>query len=515
MISQEIIDYIKNELARGVSEADLRKALSDAGWQATDIEEGFININTPSIQLSSVEQPVQKRSKKPFLIILILVIVLAIIAGVIFFIIPILNKNSANAQDIPPFDDSDLRVKNIEVLQEQNAFYELNKIKDAKIKFPDGYTDDPDDKDKNGRQLIRDIYDEKTQNQELSKEIVSKNQDILMSFNEMDKKTAFKELLIPDFNKVDFNSKYSAVNPANIFTITQIKVISIILLSGQGKTEESLSEAMRIISIGQKMKEGQIPFVGKMVGVGIQGIGLETARKVIANSSPTNEVMNNYLHNLNGLKDFSDALKSSAKIEIYLSKANTIDLINKEGVNALEENIFGDDPKIIEGFKNPKYFQPNKTKLIFAEDAREQINNINLPCGASAGKKIEAELRAEEIRNEIKSGKIFFFSENAIGKLTYGYTALVLNLAKRKCEAEFPVAATKVFLALKMYKNDKGDLPVALDELAPQYLQVIPQDPFDGKSMKYSKENKLIYGVGMDGVDAGGSGDDQNIKINF
>ena len=34
-------------------------------------------------------------------------------------------------------------------------------------------------------------------------------------------------------------------------------------------------------------------------------------------------------------------------------------------------------------------------------------------------------------------------------------------------------------------------------------------DPFDGKPIRYSKDKKIIYSVGEDGVDSGGSaGDD-------
>jgi hypothetical protein len=48
-------------------------------------------------------------------------------------------------------------------------------------------------------------------------------------------------------------------------------------------------------------------------------------------------------------------------------------------------------------------------------------------------------------------------------------------------------------------------LPESLSELVPKYLPKVPIDPFDGKPLRYSKEKGIIYCVGKDLKDSGGS----------
>ncbi|MGB9877802.1 MAG: hypothetical protein ACPLPS_08555, partial [bacterium] len=70
---------------------------------------------------------------------------------------------------------------------------------------------------------------------------------------------------------------------------------------------------------------------------------------------------------------------------------------------------------------------------------------------------------------------------------------------------KFSLEATATLLALRAYKKDKGHLPDNLSELVPEYLPEIPIDPFDGKPLRYSKEKRIIYCVGKDLIDSGGS----------
>lgn len=52
---------------------------------------------------------------------------------------------------------------------------------------------------------------------------------------------------------------------------------------------------------------------------------------------------------------------------------------------------------------------------------------------------------------------------------------------------------TKILIALKFYKLERGDLPESLDQLIPDYFLEIPEDPYGGKPLRYSKEKKVVY----------------------
>ena len=48
-------------------------------------------------------------------------------------------------------------------------------------------------------------------------------------------------------------------------------------------------------------------------------------------------------------------------------------------------------------------------------------------------------------------------------------------------------------------------MPSSLQELVPAYLPRVPIDPFDGKPFRYDPERGILYSVGRDLQDGGGS----------
>jgi hypothetical protein len=74
--------------------------------------------------------------------------------------------------------------------------------------------------------------------------------------------------------------------------------------------------------------------------------------------------------------------------------------------------------------------------------------------------------------------------------------------------AEMPsrVRLTKTALAIERFRLAREKLPEKLDELIPQFLSTIPDDPFDGQPLRYHRLEKgyVIYSVGSDGEDNGG-----------
>ncbi len=67
------------------------------------------------------------------------------------------------------------------------------------------------------------------------------------------------------------------------------------------------------------------------------------------------------------------------------------------------------------------------------------------------------------------------------------------------------LTATRTLLALKAYKQDTGWLPGSLAELVPDYLRESPSDPFDGRPLRYAPLKNIVYSIGADLVDRGGS----------
>jgi hypothetical protein len=68
------------------------------------------------------------------------------------------------------------------------------------------------------------------------------------------------------------------------------------------------------------------------------------------------------------------------------------------------------------------------------------------------------------------------------------------------------ICTAQTALAIERFRLANGKLPEKLDELIPQFLPAVPQDPFDGQPLRYHRLEKgyVIYSIGSDGEDNGG-----------
>ena len=63
----------------------------------------------------------------------------------------------------------------------------------------------------------------------------------------------------------------------------------------------------------------------------------------------------------------------------------------------------------------------------------------------------------------------------------------------------------RLLAACNAYQKNEGKLPEELQSLVPKYLAAIPDDPYDGKSFRYVPSMAVVYSVGKDLKDSGGS----------
>lgn len=95
---------------------------------------------------------------------------------------------------------------------------------------------------------------------------------------------------------------------------------------------------------------------------------------------------------------------------------------------------------------------------------------------------------------------------NAVGSILHEMSLPAQEkFLARKAQENVWVRATQVLLACKSFKMRTGRLPFTLDELVPNSLPAIPRDDFDGKPLRYSARDKLIYSVAEDLIDSKGT----------
>lgn len=98
--------------------------------------------------------------------------------------------------------------------------------------------------------------------------------------------------------------------------------------------------------------------------------------------------------------------------------------------------------------------------------------------------------------------------ENPVGRI-FSFTSLAesdVRLFRYRAERE----ATRSILALLIFERQKGILPAKLSDMVnAKILDSIPNDPFAGAPISYSRERRIVWSVGEDGVNDNGDGDDK------
>lgn len=77
--------------------------------------------------------------------------------------------------------------------------------------------------------------------------------------------------------------------------------------------------------------------------------------------------------------------------------------------------------------------------------------------------------------------------------------------------ADCQIAGTILMLAIEEYRAANGQYPISLDNLVPEFLQEIPNDPFSEQGFVYrittnsqAEQTYLLYSIGIDGIDNNG-----------
>lgn len=478
MENQELVTYIKQSLAQSVPEADIRSALRSQGWQEQDIKTAF-QAATP------VSFPLSKKSlwKK------IVLITLGLLGLLVVFVVLFPRIATLVTSDIAPIDDSDLQLAKVYVPDNENAYFDLIKL--------DKVTYWPDEKST----ILSDMVDGKVWDEALAKDVIARNEEALKYFSDAARKPKFQDPAVADPANISPNTPIPLMSSWR--TASRVSALRAQYLASQGRGEDALAEAFNSIQIGQTIEEPQSSLIGYLVGMAIKDIGLKHMQLVINVSSLNSTELSGYSKDLERFYENEKGLTAAFKGE-YKMRSWALDAIASGN---MEPDLIGSEadfnPTFSKKDRNNFYFRKNETQALDAESTRSQIKNVGKSC-------------QEETIVDIKqiaphSFAQAYVTENAVGKILYKVMAvdLVTPLRKKRCDEKFLVAATQAMLGIKSFKNDTGNYPQSLSELAPKYLTSVPIDPYDGKQIKYSREKKLIYSIGSDKKDSGGSaGDD-------
>jgi hypothetical protein len=138
-------------------------------------------------------------------------------------------------------------------------------------------------------------------------------------------------------------------------------------------------------------------------------------------------------------------------------------------------------------------------------------------------------LAAKPISEALTATNIFRNASNVAARKYYMLSSMFLpslsRVFQRQATAHAQLDLAVTALAVERFKRAHGRLPEDLNELAPDFMEKVPGDPFDGAPLRFHHLTRgyVIYSIGADGHDDGGrerpekwkSGDTNSYDITF
>ncbi|MEZ5302167.1 MAG: hypothetical protein R3F11_16230 [Verrucomicrobiales bacterium] len=276
--------------------------------------------------------------------------------------------------------------------------------------------------------------------------------------------------------------------------------VSALHQSEKADFEGAIAEVKRMTSLCELLHEGEGYIVHSLVVITAAAIidrAIEEIADQIADGhQPYATELQEILEKRNSARN---CVKFSFNVEYIALKGTIIGLDEGEFAQFAELKL----PLTAPGKSpSPFVFKPNETILRLAEWCRVPIRNLDRAYYSEW--EVAADLlQKPPVHQMVLSGNFVGETILAIGLPVYD------KILVRVIDGETRTQLTILKLALRRHELDRGSLPDSLDALVPDYLEAVPVDPYDGKPLRYSKEGRFVYSVGIDLVDGGGSPEDK------
>lgn len=286
-------------------------------------------------------------------------------------------------------------------------------------------------------------------------------------------------------------------------TYVQAMILKARLNESSGAPNGALKTLIEAQAVVEAFSKCQGALIYMLTTVAVSEMLSEEIEGILAASNFDQETLVEALLDYQIHEQLNAVVKDAYRQEFNFLK-NSISMIVDDSEGFLYESIHADSGfgSVLEAAKMKLLFHRNRTTNRFFQAYRETIQELDQPVcvrNFPINEAFEAHINERPMLWHVRS-------RNPIGKVFGDLLLPSLDKVMRIVAlAEFRTRATYLSIALKSYQLDTGQLPEHLSELVPEYLSEIPKDPYDGQPLRYSRDRLIIYSVGTDGLDSGGS----------
>jgi hypothetical protein len=254
----------------------------------------------------------------------------------------------------------------------------------------------------------------------------------------------------------------------------------------RGQPDRALNEATKLMAYGRNMAHASsdvITFMGANV---LCDIGIRTLRELTKEYSFSEEAMRKALADFESNRVTAQIYKDVLRGEFVMAKT----ILNTDIQDRMESDEL--NKTIVFFFKIS--FKKNATTKDIADFYRTVLA---LPLDENWDKELLIRKKQYGEKTSISSlTNIANFADNMIMSMT---SVGCIQIHGRYLEANSFFSAAQTALAVRLYQaKHNGSLPDTLEELVREgILPSVPLDYMDGRPIRYSKELRIVWTIGM------------------
>ena len=388
-------------------------------------------------------------------------------------------------RDLPSAQDEDLQPVWQDIPDDENAFSYWT-LAAEKLYWPE--SDEPSED-------ISAMALGEHWNEELAKRILERNEEALDLF-EQGLATGHCQIPVSDYMAEKIPSQLP------LMRLARLLLLRARALFNAGDESQAFGEAMKALRAGQMLEGAGGSFLDFWSGHLIKATALGQLMRFAATTRVERHVLKRRVDELRAYTADTDGLVNAFKIE-YQRQAAVLEKIDAVGLPMeAHDTLIG--RLVLRKGRRPIQFKLNKTKRIYAEVYRYWIRNVPPSYVGVEGSALPDFPLPEGPWATVE----LLLSGNAIGIEVTANMPLFGRYRLRKNHENVLLAGTRLVLAIQAYELKTGGLPQSLQELVPDCIDAVPLDDFDGLPMRYSREKMIIYSVGTDLADSGGSSEE-------